>query len=104
MLDRYNDLAYRKLFLMNLVGLISKVFDLFMFVLFAWVLMSWIPDLRKTSFFQSLDSFFGKMLAPIRQLVPPIGGTIDISPIILILLLKFIVMPVLISLASVLSL
>ncbi len=36
----------------------------------------------------TLDRIVGPMLAPIRRRVPPIGGTLDISPIILWLLIQ----------------
>jgi YggT family protein len=36
---------------------------------------------------QSFDRFVGPLLAPIRQVVPPVGG-LDLSPIILIVLVQ----------------
>jgi YggT family protein len=53
--------------------------------------MSWVPQLRESRFFQTLDGFFSYLLAPIRKIIPPIGGTIDISPIILMVGLSLLV-------------
>jgi YggT family protein len=33
-----------------------------------------------------------RFLAPIRRLVPPLGGTLDLSPLILIVLLQLVLM------------
>jgi YggT family protein len=47
--------------------------------------MSPFSSLRMT-----LDRIVGPMLAPIRRVVPPIGGTFDISPIILFFLIQIV--------------
>ncbi|MDX1918302.1 MAG: YggT family protein [Candidatus Caenarcaniphilales bacterium] len=67
-----------------------EIFRLFEFILFIWVLCSWIPALRTNGFYKALDRFFSMILQPIRNVIPPIGGNIDISPLILIFILHFI--------------
>lgn len=71
--------------------IIVKAFELFQLVLLVWCFMSFVPDFRASSFYRALDGFFSYLLAPIRKVIPPIGGTIDISPIILLFGLQFIV-------------
>ena len=51
------------------------------FLMFVWVLLSWIPDLRFSGFYRFLDRLFVPFLEPFRRIVPPING-IDISPIL----------------------
>ena len=67
--------------------LLDIVFDIFYIALVAYVIMSWIPDLKNNKIFAKLDEIFSKILAPIRNAIPPIGGTFDISPIILFIAL-----------------
>ena len=65
----------------------------------AWVLivvvivqavLSWVgPDGPMAGF---LNAMTFRFLAPIRRLVPPIGGTLDLSPLILIVLLQIVLM------------
>lgn len=51
------------------------------FLMFIWVLLSWIPDLRFSAFYRFLDKLFIPFLEPFRRIIPPING-IDISPIL----------------------
>ena len=52
--------------------------------------LSWFgPDGPLAGFFNAMTFRF---LAPIRRLVPPIGGTLDLSPLILIVLLQLVLM------------
>ncbi|RUS48419.1 YggT family protein [Cohnella sp. AR92] len=56
-----------------------------------YVLMSWVPSVK--------DSFVGELLGKIvepylsvfRRFIPPIGGILDISPIIALIALDFLV-------------
>lgn len=36
---------------------------------------------------QTMDRLVEPMLAPIRRLLPPVGGTLDLSPMVLLVLL-----------------
>jgi YggT family protein len=52
--------------------------------------LSWVgPDGPLAGF---LNAMTFRFLAPIRRLVPPIGGTLDLSPLILIVLLQLVLM------------
>jgi YggT family protein len=87
---------------MALENLVIKLIDLFKFVMFIWILSSWIPNIQGNPFVQKLDSFFSIFLNPIRKVIPPIGGSIDISPIILFLAIDFLLRPLLLSLVGLL--
>jgi YggT family protein len=64
-----------------------------------WVLMiavivqavlSWVgPDSPLAGF---LNAMTFRFLAPLRRLIPPLGGTLDLSPLILIVLLQIVLM------------
>lgn len=60
------------------------------FLMFIWVLLSWIPDLRFSGFYRFLDRLFMPFLEPFRRIIPPING-IDISPILGFFALQIIV-------------
>jgi YggT family protein len=52
--------------------------------------LSWFaPDGPLAGF---LNAMTFRFLAPIRRLVPPLGGTLDLSPLILIVLLQLVLM------------
>jgi YggT family protein len=52
--------------------------------------LSWVaPDGPLAGF---LNAMTFRFLAPIRRLVPPLGGTLDLSPLILIVLLQLVLM------------
>jgi YggT family protein len=84
----------------NLLGLgvwlIHNVLSLLSFVIIAWVIMSWLVgfdviNLRNRfahSIYRALDAATGWMFRPLRRLIPPIGGTLDITPLIPLLLIE----------------
>jgi YggT family protein len=78
-------------------SIIVQVFNVFQFVMLGWIVMSWIPSFQSNKLYWSLDRFFSMVLAPIRKVIPPIGGTLDISPIILLLALQYLVVPLLLK-------
>ena len=52
--------------------------------------LSWVgPDGPLAGF---LNAMTFRFLAPIRRMIPPIGGTLDLSPLILIVLLQLVLM------------
>src|SRR5271154_2855948 len=77
--------------------LFNAVISLIIFLVFVWVILSWLigfnvvnirnPFVRQLSDF--LDAVTTPLLAPIRRIVPLLGG-FDISPIILFFFLQFI--------------
>lgn len=65
--------------------------DVYSMILFVYVLMSWIP--QKTGIVGDIDTILGKLCDPylnlFRRIIPPIGGMVDISPIVALLVLQF---------------
>lgn len=65
---------------MILVDLLLVALQLYSYVLLARALMSWIPNLDPYHpAVQFLYSVTEPVLEPIRKLVPPLGGMVDVS-------------------------
>lgn len=68
---------------MILIQLLLVVLQLYSYVLLARALVSWIPNLDPYHpAVQILYRLTEPVLEPIRRLVPPLGGMIDVSIII----------------------
>ncbi len=65
----------------SIIMLLITVVQGYTFLMFIWVLLSWVPDLRYTGFYKFLDKICLPFLEPFRRIIPPING-IDISPIL----------------------
>lgn len=74
----------------SILMLLITIVQAYSFLMFVWVLLSWVPDLRYSKFYRFLDNIFEPFLQPIRKVIPPING-IDISPILGFFILHLIV-------------
>jgi YggT family protein len=91
------DRAGRGLFMVPLIGFIALVINLYIWVVIASAILSWLIafNVVNTSnrlvytIAEGLYRVTEPALRPIRNILPNLGG-IDISPVILILLLLFI--------------
>lgn len=76
-----------------LLGLIVKLVDVYTFIIFVYVILSWIP--QKRGFLADVDRALAVLCDPylnlFRKVIPPIGGMVDISPIIAIIALQLLV-------------
>ena len=63
-----------------IITLLITLINAFSFLMFVWVLLSWLPEVRYTPFYRFLDRICDPYLEIFRRIVPPING-IDISPI-----------------------
>ncbi len=61
--------------------IIDFAFTVYKYMLIAYVLMSWVPQMRETAIGQLLERLVEPYLAPFRRFVPTLGF-IDISPIV----------------------
>ena len=71
---------------------------LYSLVLLIYAVISWIPDLRGP-WVRYLAMLVEPVLAPIRRVIPPMGG-LDMAFLVLILLLNFVIVPLLRTAAS----
>ena len=76
-----------------LMHLIVQLVDLYTFIIFIYVMLSWIPT--KQGVLQNIDEVLGKLCDPyldlFKRFIPPLGGMVDISPIIAIVVLQLVV-------------
>ena len=73
----------------ELYSILSAVVGFYQTVIFVYVLMSWFP---LSGVFADIYHVLGSVCEPyiglFRRLIPPIGGTLDVSPIIAIFTLS----------------
>jgi len=80
-----------------LLWLFNTVIDLYIFVIIAWIVMSWLIALNVVNTAnpfvgqveRALDALTGPVLRPIRRVIPVIAG-FDFSALVLVILLGFI--------------
>lgn len=76
-------------FLVIFGQLVTSAISIYSLLLIIYILMSWVPSLRETSFGKFIGMIVEPYLAFFRQFIPPLG-MIDISPIVAIFALRFI--------------
>lgn len=71
----------------NIVMLVQKIYT---FMIIGYVLLSWLPNARESF----IGVFLGKLVEPylgiFRKFIPPIGGMLDLSPILAVFALQFV--------------
>ncbi len=74
----------------SIVHLIMSLVDLYTFLIFVYVMMSWLPS--KRGVLADIDYVLGRLCDPylnlFRRIIPPIG-MVDVSPIVALLVLQF---------------
>ncbi len=67
--------------------------NVYSIIIVVYVLMSWIPN--KSGVLGDIDRFLGKLCDPylniFKKFIPPIGGIMDISPIVALIVLQLVV-------------
>lgn len=69
---------------------VSLLVSIYFFMVIAYVLLSWLPNARESFVGDLLGKLVEPYLSPFRRIIPPIGGMIDISPIVALFALRFI--------------
>ncbi|MBF0708369.1 MULTISPECIES: YggT family protein [Bacillales] len=75
---------------MNIVSILLSAVQIYTWILIIYIFMSWIPNARESSIGRMIASIAEPYLAPFRKIIPPIGGMLDISPIVAIFALQFV--------------
>ena len=76
--------------LLALVELLKAALWILIIAVFAQAILSWVaPDGPLSGLLNALTFRF---LAPVRRLIPPLGGTLDLSPLIVIVLAQLALM------------
>ena len=77
--------------MLSLKYLIVSLADVYSMVLFVYVLMSWLPTDR--GLLADIYRVLGRVCDPdlnlFQKLIPPLGGMVDVTPIIALLVLQF---------------
>ena len=95
--------------MLELLGFISSLITLYIYVIIASAVMSWLIAFNVVnpynqfvrSIWQALNALTQPLLRPIQRWMPDLGG-IDISPVVLILLCAFVQTVVLPNIAKLL--
>ena len=68
--------------------MLFQVIDLYSLVVLAAVILSWVPTSRGNPLAAIVFALTEPVLAPIRRVLPPMGG-LDLSPMLLLIGLQF---------------
>ncbi len=68
---------------------VRVVFEIYSWLIIAYILMSWLPQMKESQIGELLGKVVEPYLSPFRKYIPPIG-MIDISPIVALFALYFI--------------
>jgi YggT family protein len=71
-----------------LVKAIRLLFSSYTVLLFARIVLSWIPTWRYPTFTRFICFYTDPYLNIFRRLLPPLGGVLDLSPILAFLVLR----------------
>lgn len=77
-------------FFSNVLALLGYAYQIYSFLIIAYILMSWLPNVRESRVGEILGKLVEPYLKPFRKLIPPIGGMFDISPMLALFALWFI--------------
>lgn len=71
-------------------GFIGMLRSIYSFMIIGYVLLSWLPNARESFIGVMLGKLVEPYLGVFRRFIPPIGGVLDLSPIIALFALNFI--------------
>lgn len=74
---------------MSLISIVSTIFNVYIYLVIARVLLSWVPHNPSQPIFRFIYETTDPVMTPFRRLIPPIGG-IDFSPIIVIFVIEIV--------------
>lgn len=71
--------------------LLYRLIEAYTLIIFVYVIMSWFPS--RNGIIGDIYTVLGRICDPyldlFRKLIPPIGGMVDVTPIIALLVLSF---------------
>lgn len=77
------------LIVINFVTLVKIIIDTVFYITIAAIIISWIDPTGNNQNCRDILIIYSWISSPIRRIIPPIAGAIDLSPIVLMLLLQF---------------
>jgi YggT family protein len=73
----------------KLILLLVQAIEIYSYMLLAWVIFSWFPQVTSSKFYRYLDQLIYPYAKIFRGIIPPIGG-FDFSVIVAFLVLSII--------------
>ena len=84
----------------DLAGILNLIFMALTIALIGRALLSWFDPMMRHGISRLLVQITEPIVAPIRQFIPPLGGTFDVSLIVALVLLQVIERVILSSITS----
>ena len=75
---------------MLLLYIVDRLFFLYFWMIIIVLLSSWFPEAQDNGVIRFIRRYTDPYLNLFRQVIPPIGGMLDISPIIAIFVLRIV--------------
>ena len=73
----------------NVISAVQLLFRVYSLMLIVRIFGSWFPSFQRSSIFRFLSHYTDPYLNIFRRFIPPIGGVLDLSPILGFFLLQF---------------
>jgi YggT family protein len=70
-------------------SLILNAEMIYRYLIIIYLVMSWLPNVRESAVGEFLSRLVEPYLRPFRKIIPPIGGVIDVSPIVALIALHY---------------
>ncbi|WP_163531406.1 YggT family protein [Halobacillus ihumii] len=74
--------------MVQLFNVLLFAINIYSWLLIIYILLSWFPGARESSFGEILSKMCEPFLEPFRKIIPPLG-MIDLSPLVAIFVLRF---------------
>ncbi|WP_036605384.1 MULTISPECIES: YggT family protein [Paenibacillus] len=75
---------------LTIVEYVHYLFQIYWWLVIIYVLMSWVPNVRSSFIGEIIGKIVEPYLSIFRRIIPPIGGVLDISPIVALFVLEFV--------------
>lgn len=76
---------------MSISWVVSQIFQFYFYIVIVRVFLTWIPSINmEQQPFKFMANIVDPVLNAFRGIIPPIGGMLDISPIIALIVLQII--------------
>ncbi|MFB9325408.1 YggT family protein [Paenibacillus aurantiacus] len=74
----------------QVISTIYYLETIYRYMIIGYILLSWLPNARESFIGEWLAKLVEPYLTPFRRIIPPIGGMLDISPIVALFALHFV--------------
>ncbi len=76
-------------FLAGIALVLEMILSMVIFLVIARAILSWVSPDPYNPIVRFLTASTDPLLRPLRRYIPPLGGTLDLTPIILLMILYF---------------